>query len=60
MTTPTTLPEALTEIEELRGQVRELLRLLGQEATQDAGAAGVSTTEITGLNDLPEISFAPV
>jgi hypothetical protein len=29
MTTPTTLPEALAEIEELRGQVRELLRLLG-------------------------------
>ncbi len=60
MTTPTTLPEALTEIEELRGQVRELLRLLGQEATQDARAAGVSTTEITGLNDPPEISFSPV
>lgn len=40
MTTPTTLPEALTEIEELRGQVRELLGLLGQEATQETGAAG--------------------
>jgi PAS domain S-box-containing protein len=60
MTTPTTLPEALTEIEELRGQVRELLRLLGQEAPQDAGTAGVSTTEITRLNDPPENSFAPV
>ena len=60
MTTPTTLPEALTEIEELRGQVRELLRLLGQEATQDAGAAGLSTSEIAGLNGRPEISPAQV
>ena len=40
MTKPTTMPEALTEIEELRGQVRELLRLLGQEALQETGAAG--------------------
>jgi PAS domain S-box-containing protein len=60
MTTPTTLPEALTEIEELRGQVHELLGLLGQEVPRDTGAAGLSTTEITGLNDPPEISFAPV
>jgi PAS domain S-box-containing protein len=43
MTTPTTLPEALTEIEELRGQVRELLSLLGQEAPQEPGAAGRTT-----------------
>lgn len=60
MTTPTTLPEALTEIEELRGQVRELLRLLGQEAPQDTGAAGLSTSEIAALNGMPEISVAQV
>lgn len=58
MTTPTTLPEALTEIEGLRGQVRELLRLLGQEAPQEAAAAGLSTSEITRLNGVPEIPFA--
>lgn len=57
MTTPTTLPEALTEIEELRGQVQELLRLLGQEAPEDTGAASLSTSEITGLNGGPEIPF---
>ncbi|MBH0204388.1 MAG: PAS domain S-box protein [Nitrospira sp.] len=60
MTTPTTLPEALTEIEELRGQVRELLRLLGQEAPQDTGAAGLSTSEIAALSGMPEISVAQV
>jgi hypothetical protein len=60
MTTPTTLPEALTEIEELRGQVRVLLRLLGQEAPQDTGAAGLSTSEIAALNGMPEISVAQV
>ncbi len=37
MPTPTTLPEALTEIEELRGQVRELLQLLGEDAQQENG-----------------------
>ncbi|MBY0249486.1 MAG: PAS domain S-box protein [Nitrospiraceae bacterium] len=60
MTTPTTLPEALTEIEGLRGQVRELLRLLGQEAPLNTGAAGLSTSEIAGLNGMPEISLAQV
>ena len=60
MTTPTTLPEALTEIEELRGQVRELLRLLGQEAPQDTGVAGLSTSELAALNGMPEISVAQV
>jgi PAS domain S-box-containing protein len=60
MTTPTTLPEALTEIEGLRGQVRELLRLLGQEAPLNTGAAGLSTSEIAGLNGMPESSLAQV
>jgi PAS domain S-box-containing protein len=32
MTAPTTLPDALVEIEGLRGQVRELLRLFGKDA----------------------------
>ncbi|MBH0200612.1 MAG: PAS domain S-box protein, partial [Nitrospira sp.] len=39
MTTPTTLPEALTEIEGLRGQVRELIRLMGQDGQGKTGAA---------------------
>lgn len=39
MTTPTTLPEALTEIEGLRGQVRELIRLVGQNGHGKTGVA---------------------
>lgn len=36
MTAPTTLPDALAVIEELQGQVRDLLRLLGQDAKPSA------------------------
>jgi PAS domain S-box-containing protein len=42
MAAPTTLPDALEQIEELRVQVRELLRLLGQDAAPSA-------TEVSAL-----------
>jgi len=48
MTAPTTLPEALTEIEELRGQVRELLHLLGRDT--QPGAVGANPSPVTATS----------
>jgi PAS domain S-box-containing protein len=55
MKAPTTLPEALSEIQELRGQVRNLLHLLEAEAgTGTAGVAGPSDNKRTVQESLGE------
>lgn len=54
MTAPTTLPDALTQIAELRGQVRDLLRLLGQDAQPSDLGVSESPASTTGAREFSE------
>ena len=54
MTAPTTLPEALAEIEGLRGQVRDLLQLLGHEAKPSAAGVSASPEKTTAVYTFSE------
>lgn len=54
MKAPSTLPDALAEIEALRGQVRDLLRLLGESAEPGAAGASVSPAKTTEAYEFSE------
>ncbi|MDX2250738.1 MAG: PAS domain S-box protein [Nitrospira sp.] len=54
MAAPTTLPDALAEIEELRGQVRDLLKLLGQDAKPMAAGDDASPVKTTDTHEFSE------
>ena len=58
MAAPTTLPDALAEIEELRGQVRDLLRLLKQEPEHGTAATVRPMADPGGIADAPEKTTA--